>query len=150
MAEQRRGPEPVPSVSCNPMTPEDLRDDARTVERVAASTSDLQSRYHLFALSRKFLDMAAQVESAMKDSSQVLDTEASAPLPPMFGTTGYWRERATEARAMLDHLREPEAVKAMQLVVENYDRLARISARKETAAGQETPRRGIPEVSAHE
>jgi hypothetical protein len=53
--------------------------------------------------------------------------------------SSYWRDRAEEASAQLLQMNDPHAIKAMRLVVENYERLAAITASKE-AAGRERPR----------
>jgi len=121
-------------ISQTPITPQDLRDDARNARRLAEIMRDVPSKTTLLALSQKFLDQAAQLESAMRDSSTRLGAENGAALPPTFGAPKYWEDRASEARSMLDQLKHPEARKAMGLVVENYERLANIAEEKEDSS----------------
>ncbi len=50
----------------------------------------------------------------------------------------HWRARAEEARAQLAEMTDPEAGKAMQLVVENYEKLAAITEAHERRNRDET------------
>ena len=45
----------------------------------------------------------------------------------------YWRDRAEEARAQLEQMRDADAVDAMRLVVKSYEKLAQIAHAKEQA-----------------
>ncbi len=53
--------------------------------------------------------------------------------------SSYWRERAEEARAQLDQMRDPDAVNAMRIVVENYQKLAAITEATEKADTDNDP-----------
>ena len=39
----------------------------------------------------------------------------------------HWQQRAEEARAHLANMKDPDAIEAMRLVVENYEKLAAIA-----------------------
>ena len=118
-------------VSLAPITPQDLRDDARNAARLAEIARDAPSRDTLLALSRKFLAQAERLEAEMRNAPAGQIADGSAKIRSAFGTPKYWRDRAAEARSMLDQLTAPEARQAMALVVENYERLTRLAEGKE-------------------
>ena len=45
----------------------------------------------------------------------------------------YWRQRAEEARAQLENMKDPGAIEAMRLVIENYEKLAKLAEAQEPA-----------------
>lgn len=122
--------------SLEPITPQDLRDDARNAARLAEILRDEPSKATLLALSRKFLVQAEELEAALQDRP----AEASPRMLPVFGTPGYWRNRADEARTVLDQLTAPEARQAMEIVIANYDRLATLADVKEGRGTHEPTR----------
>jgi hypothetical protein len=49
--------------------------------------------------------------------------------PPVANEPEHWRGRAEEARAMADHMHDPEAKRTMLDIAEGYDKLATRAAR---------------------
>jgi len=50
-------------------------------------------------------------------------------------SSSYWRERAEEARAQANNMREGAAVAGMMSVATSYDRLAELAEKREKARG---------------
>jgi hypothetical protein len=62
---------------------------------------------------------------------------ARSAMPTKFGTPVYWRKRAEEARALAEDMNDAGAKRAMLIVAENYEKIARQAEAEE--AGLTTP-----------
>jgi len=63
-------------------------------------------------------------------------------MPARFGTPAYWQERAEEARAIAEDMHDAEARRAMLLVAENYEKIAKRAEAK--GSGHTLPPHKIP------
>lgn len=57
-----------------------------------------------------------------------------------YGTQQHWEMRATEARAMADEMRDPEAKRIMLSIAQGYDSMAKFAEARE--AHMPMPERG--------
>ena len=52
-------------------------------------------------------------------------------MPTAYGTAKHWDDRAEEARVVAEGMTDPEAKRAMLIVAENYEKIARRAEARE-------------------
>ncbi len=63
-------------------------------------------------------------------------------MPTKFGTPAYWQERAEEARVIAEDMHDAAARRAMLLVADNYEKIAKRAEAK--GSGHTLPPHKIP------
>jgi hypothetical protein len=103
------------------------------------------------ALSTPRLDLPTDIEnictrkSALSQFENPIELDASVHAPMLareawgpnvgatvFGTAGYWCERANESRTLAESMRDRDAKLAMMAVADSYETLAKLAEPKET------------------
>jgi hypothetical protein len=60
-------------------------------------------------------------------------------MSPLIDNAKHWRERATEARAVADQMKDPVAARMLREIAESYDRLAQHAEARSRTATRDPP-----------